>query len=187
MWPNKNNFASFGIDKKNIIKNKYYLYKTSSTKTLLKITKNYRVDELIKFKNFIKNGNNFFLKNFAYFKNRYLFYQKHEYLINKFKLKKLSSFFILKRNKDKSGLNYIILDHFGSKKIRSKHLSYLIKDQNKLVFLSKIKINKSGYELTNYINFKIGFLKKFNVKEKKTILFNKEIFLGDTDTYITTR
>ena len=187
MWPNKNDFASFGIDKKNIIKNKYYLYKTSSTKTLLKITKNYRVDELIKFKNFIKNGNNFFLKNFAYFKNRYLFYQKHEYLINKFKLKKLSSFFILKRNKDKSGLNYIILDHFGSKKIRSKHLSYLIKDQNKLVFLSKIKINKSGYELTNYINFKIGFLKKFNVKEKKTILFNKEIFLGDTDTYITTR
>ena len=185
MWPNKNNFASFGIDKKNIIKNKYYLYKTSSTKTLLKITKNYRVDELIKFKNFIKNGNNFFLKNFAYFKNRYLFYQKHEYLINKFKLKKLSSFFILKRNKDKSGLNYIILDHFGSKKIRSKHLSYLIKDQNKLVFLSKIKINKSSHEFINYINFKIGFMKKFNIKEKKTILVNKEIFLGDTDIYIT--
>ena len=27
MWPNKNNFANFGIDKK-IIKSKYYLYKT---------------------------------------------------------------------------------------------------------------------------------------------------------------
>ena len=187
MWPNKNNFANFGIDKKNIIKNKYYLYKTSSTKTLLKMTKNYRIDELIKFKDFIKNSNSFFLKNFAYFKSRYLFYQKHEYLINKFKLKKLSSFFIVKRNKDKSGLNYVILDHFGSKKIHSKHLSYLIKDQNKLVFLSKTKMNKSGYELINYINFKIGFIKKFNIKEKKTILFNKEIFLGDTDIYITTR
>ena len=185
MWPNKNNFSSFGIDKKNIIKNKYYLYKTSSTKTSLKITKNYPVDELNKFKNFIKSSNNIFLKNFAYFKNRYLFYQKHEYLINKFKIKKLESFFILKCNKDKSGLNHVIMDHFGSKKIRSKHLSYLIKDQNKLVFLSKIKINKSSHEFINYINFKIGFMKKFNIKEKKTILVNKEIFLGDTDIYIT--
>ena len=48
-------------------------------------------------------------------------------------------------------------------------------------------MNKSGYKLINYINFKIGFIKKFNIKEKKTILFNKEIFLGDTDIYITTR
>ena len=185
MWPNKNNFSSFGIDKKDIIKNKYYLYKTSSTKTSLKITKNYPIEELIKFKDFIKSSNSLFLKNFAYFKNQYLFYQKHEYLINNFKIKKLSSFFILKRNKDKSGLNHVIMDHFGSKKIRSKHLSYLTKDQNKLVFLSKTKINKSSYEFINYINFKIGFMKKFNVKEKKTILLNKEIFLGDTDIYIT--
>jgi hypothetical protein len=187
MWPNKNNFASFGIDKKNIIKNKYYLYKTFSTKNLLKKTKNYPIVKLSKFKNFIKSSDNFFIKNFTYFKNRYLFYQKNEYLINEFKFKKLSSFFILKRNKDKSGLNYVIMDHFGSKKIYFKHLSYLIKDHNKLVFLSKIKMNKSGYKLINYINFKIGFIKKFNVKEKKTILLNKEIFLGDTDIYITIR
>ena len=35
MWPNKNNFANFGIDKK-IIKSKYYLYKTYLEATILK-------------------------------------------------------------------------------------------------------------------------------------------------------
>jgi hypothetical protein len=186
MWPNKNNFSNFGIDKKNIIKKTYYLYKTSKIISLTKKTKNYHIDELTKFQNYIENSNNFFLKDFAYFKDRYLSYQKQEYLINKFEFKKSTSFFILKRNKDKSGLNYVILDHFGCKKINSKHLSYLISDQNKLVFLSKSKINKSNYKLINCINFKIGFIKKYNIKEKKTILFNKEIFLGDTDIFITT-
>ena len=185
MWPNKKNFSSFGIDKKNTIKKKYYLYKTSTITPLLKKTKNYHIDELTKFKNYIESSNNFFLKDFIYFKDRYLSYQKHEYSINKFEFKRFTSFFILKRNKDKSGINYVILDHFGSTKINSKHLSYLISNQNKLVLLSKKKINKSNYKLINYINFKIGFIKKYNIKERKTILFNKEIFLGDTDIFIT--
>ena len=185
MWPNKNNFANFGIANKNLIKKKYYLYRTSSSKSLSNKIKYYKIDELIKFKNFIKNNNNFFHKNYAYFKGRYLTYKNTEYLINQFKFKKLSSFFIIKHSLTKKQSNFIILDHFGSKNIISKHLSYLIKSQNKLIFLSKKKINKSNYELLNFINLKIGFIKKINIKEKKTILKNKEIFLGDTDIFIT--
>ena len=185
MWPNKKNFANFGINSKKIIKKKYYLYKTSSNLTSLKKIKNYHIDELINLKGFMKGGNSLFLKNFTYFKNRYLSYQKHEYLINKFEFKKLSSFFILKRNKDNLGSNYVILDHFGSKKIKSKHLSYLINDKNKLIFLSSKKIDKTKYKLLNYLHFKIGFIKRFTLKQKKTILLNKEIFLGDTDIFFT--
>ena len=185
MWPNKKNFSNFNIDNKKIIKKKYYLYKTISTQTLIKKTKNYNIDELIKFKDFTENKNSLFLKNFIYFKNRYLSYQKHEYLINKFKFKKLSSFFILKRNKDNSGLNHVILDHFGSEKIKTKHLSFLTNDQNKLIFLSKNKINKPRFKLLNYVHLKIGFIKRFSMKQKKMFLFKKEIFLGDTDIFIT--
>ena len=185
MWPNKNNFANFGIEKKKIFKKKYYLYKTSSNSTLLKKTENYPINELIKFKNFIESRNSLFFKNFIYFKNRYLLYKKHEYLLNKFEFKKFSSFFILKRNKDNLGSNYVILDHFGSEKIKSKHLSCLIGDKNKLIFLSSKKIDKPKYKLLNYLYFKIGFIKRFTLKQKKTILLNKEIFLGDTDIFFT--
>ena len=31
--------------------------------------------------------------------------------------------------------DYVVLEHFGSKKMQSKHLSNLIRDQNKLIFL----------------------------------------------------
>ena len=185
MWPNKNNFSSFGIDKENIINKKYYLYKTSTLNTLSYRIKNHSINELIKFKKFIEINDNFFLKNLVYFKKRYLTYQKNEYLINKFEFKKFSSFFILKRSRDKLGANYTILDHFGSRKIRSKHISYLIMNQNKLIFLSKKKIHKHNYELLNHINFKIGFMKKTNFKEKNNYLYNKEIFLGDTDIFLT--
>ena len=41
MWPNKNNFASFGLNKKNITNKKYYLYKTFFKFDLLKKNKNY--------------------------------------------------------------------------------------------------------------------------------------------------
>ena len=185
MWPNKNNFSSFCIDKENIKKKKYYLYKTSTPNTLSYRIKNHSINELIKFKKFIEINDNFFLKNLVYFKKRYLTYQKNEYLINKFEFKKFSSFFILKRSRDKLGTNYKILDHFGSRKIRSKHISYLIMNQNKLIFLSKKKIHKHNYELLNHINFKIGFMKKTNFKEKNNYLYNKEIFLGDTDIFLT--
>ena len=185
MWPNKNNFSNFSINSNKIIKKKYYLYKTFSNSNLLKKTKNYHIEELINLKGFIDGGSSFFLKNFIYFKNRYLLYKKHEYLINKFEFKKLSSFFILKRNKDNLGSNYVILDHFGSDKIKSKHLSCLISDKNKLIFLSCKKIDKPKYKLLNYLYFKIGFIKRFSLKQKKTILLNKEIFLGDTDIFFT--
>lgn len=186
MWPNKNNYANFGIESKKTIKKRYYLYKTSSNSTLLKKTKNYHIDELLNLKNYIECGNSFFLKNFINFKQRYLSYRKNDYFINSFKFKKLSSFFIMKLNKDFSGLNYVILDHFGSKKIKSKHLSSLISDQNKLIFLSNKKINKPKFKLINHIYFKIGFIKRFTQKQKKMIFFNKEIFLGDTDIFFTT-
>ena len=185
MWPNKNNFANFGIDEKKTILKKYYLYKVSSKTISLKKTNNFHNNELIKFKVFIENNKSLYLKNFIYFKKRYLSYKKHEYFINKFVFKKFTSFFILKRNKDNSGFNYVILDHFGSEKIKSKHLLNLIAEQNKLIFLSKKKINKDNLRLIDYVYFKIGFIKKFNLKKKKDLL-NKEIYLGDTDIFITT-
>ena len=82
-------------------------------------------------------------------------------------------------------MNYVILDHFGSEKIKSKHLSCLISDQKKLIYLSKKKVNKPKLKLLNYLYFKIGFIKKFNLKQKDKNLFNKEIFLGDTDIFVT--
>lgn len=185
MWPNKNNFANFGVENKKIIKKKYYIYKTYSNKNLLKKTKNYKINKLIKFKNNIESRKSFFFKNFMYFKNRYLSYQKNDYLINKFTTKKLTSFFILKRNKDNSGLSYVILDHFGSENIKSNHLSYLINNQNKLIFLSKNKIYKPKFKLLNNLYFKIAIIKKLNSKQKKSMFINKEIFLGDTDSFIT--
>lgn len=186
MWPNRNNYANFGIDNKKIIKKKYYLYKTTLTQSLFNKTKNHHIDELIKFKDFIENSGSFFLKNFIYFKYRYLSYKKNDYFINKFEYKNLSSFFILKRNKDNSGSNYVILDHFGSEKIKFKHFSLLICEQKKLIFLSKNKINKSKLKFLDYLYFKIGLIKEFNLKQKNFNLLNKEIFLGDTDIFITT-
>ena len=79
MWPNENNFASFGIVKKRIIKRKYYLYNTSNRKIKIKKTSNHNIDQLSKFKIFIQSNDNFFLKNFDYFKNRYLSYKNNEY------------------------------------------------------------------------------------------------------------
>ena len=180
MWPNKNNFSNFGIDKDRVIYKKLYIYRNTINKSLLTKNSNYNINQIIKFKDFIENKNSFFYKNFIYFKYRYLLYKKNEYFINRFDSKKLKSFFILKRHSDKRGINYILLDHFGSQKIKSEHLSYLIKNQKKLVFLSKIKLNKSKLKIIDFINFKIGYLNKSNKKE----IFNKEIYLGDTDIFI---
>lgn len=185
MWPNKNNFANFTLENKKIIKKKYYLYETFSTENKLKNTKNYHIKELIKFKKFIQNRKSFFLKNFIYLKNRYLSYQRNDYFINKFIYKNFTSFFILKHNKNKLDTNYIILDHFGCEKIKSRHLSRLIDDKNKLVFLSKKKIVKSNFRLLNYLYFKIGFINNFKPSYKKNIFLKKEIFLGDSDIFIT--
>ena len=99
--------------------------------------------------------------------------------------KQLISFFILKRNKDKFGLNYVILDHFGSEKIKSFHLKYLIKTQNKLIFLSKEKINKNNVKLLDYLYFKIGFIKKLTKQQQQYIHLDRDIYLGDTDIFIT--
>ena len=86
MWPNKKNFATFDIDKQNIIKKKYYIYKTYLKNNFFIKTKNYPIQDLVKLKNYINSNNNFFYKDYKYFKNRYLSYRKHEYFINKLKL-----------------------------------------------------------------------------------------------------
>lgn len=184
MWPNKNNFSNFGIEKKKVIGNKYYLYETSSSLKRIKKTKNYRIDQLTKYQNFISSKDSFFYKDLNYFKKRYLSYKKNEYLLNKFESEGLFSFFILKYQKNKKDFRHIILEHFGSKKIRFKHLSSLINDNNKLIFLSKKKINKPNFQILNYLNFKIGFLKKYDLNDK-IFVKNKDIFLGDTDIFIT--
>ncbi len=185
MWPNKNNFANFGIKNQNIKKKKFFIYQTSSNNNYFRNKKNYSIDELIKLKKNITNNNSFFFKNFNYFKKRYLSYRKKDYFINKFEYKGLKSFFIIKYNKNKSVISYVILDHFGSNKIISKHISNIIKNQNKIIFLSKKKINMSNSKLINTMSFKIGSLKKKKFIQKKKILSNKEIFLGDTDIFIT--
>jgi len=184
-WPNKSNFANFGIDHKSIIKRKYYLYKVSHQTTKIKKTNNLSINEIIKFRKFINKNKSFFLKNYRYFKKKYLNYQKHEYFINKFEFKNFKSFFILKFYKKNSDLDYIIMDHFGSENIKSKHLNYLIAEQNKLIFLSQKKINKLNLQILNYLNFKILFIKKFDQKQKKNFFLKKEIYLGDTDIFAT--
>ena len=92
--------------------------------------------------------------------------------------------FLLKKQSAGSG-DGVILDHFGSTRINLKHLSYLIKEQKKLIFLSKKRIHKPNYEIINLINLKIGFFKKLNLREKKNFFNKKEIYLGDTDIFIT--
>lgn len=184
MWPNKNNFSNFGIENDEIIYKKLYLYSNNINRSSLIKNSNYNINQLIKLKDFIENKNSFFLKNYIYFQNRYLLYKKNEYFINRFESNKLKSFFILKKHFDKRRVNYVLLDHFGSQAIKSKHLSNLIKNQKKLVFLSKIKLNESKLKFLNFINFKIGFLNKFNKEEKKSLILNKDIYLGDTDIFI---
>jgi len=185
MWPNTNNFANFGISKKRMIKKKYYLYKAFSGEKNTKKTFNYNIKKLNKFKNFIQKQDSFLFKNFDYFKRRYLSYNHTEYLINKFDLKKSSSFFILKKNKDKFGTNFVVLDHFGSDHIETNHLSQLINEERKVIFWSKKKINRINYSLINQINLNIGFIKKTNLQKKDLILINKKFMLGDTDSFIT--
>ena len=183
-WPNLNNFANFGVDSDKVFKKRYYLYKTTNPKTKVIKTSNYNINKLRKFEIFIQSNDNFFQKDFDYFKSRYLSYKKHEYLINKFEFKNLTSFFILKKNNDKSGLNYVILDHFGSKDIKSKHFSQLIHDQQKIIFWSNKKIYKLNYELIGNINPSIIFIKKNYIRKYKELL-SKKFMIGDTDSFIT--
>jgi len=185
MWPNKNNFASFGIDQKKIIKKKYYLYKTIHQKNVIKKTSYYDIKQLDKFKNFIQSNDNFLLKDYRYLKQRYLLYKTEEYLINRFEQKNFKSFFIIKRNKDKYGLNHVILDHFGSKNIKKRHLDQLIIEKKKVIFWSKIKINKLNYKLISHISLSIGLIRNIGIKKKQTNILNKEFMLGDTDSFIT--
>jgi hypothetical protein len=184
MWPNKKNFSNFDISKKNILEKKYYLYKTRKISNLNKEIKNHSISEMLVYEKFIKNKKSPFFKDLNYFKKRYLSYCKNEYFLNKFVIGNQVSFFILKRNKDKSDVNNVILDHFGSKKIYNKHLSYLIKNLDKLIFLTKTRRNNSQFQLINSLNVKIGFMKKINMKKKKNFFKDKEIYLGDTDIFI---
>lgn len=187
MWPNKNNYASFGLENKNIINRKYYLYKSKITTSQIKKTNNYSINKLLKLKKFFNKNNSFFLKNYIYFKKRYLSYKDNEYIVNEFETKKFKSYFILKRHRDKTGLSYVVLDHFGSQKIYKKHFTNLSKDYKKLIFLSQKKLYRSKYQLINYINFKIGLINQTDLKIKRQILNRKKIFLGDTDIFITTK
>lgn len=185
MWPNNNNFSNFGIKEKNILKKKYYLYKTFKKSNFKSIIKSYPITDLIKYKKFITNEKSIYLKNFQYYKKRYISYKKNEYFLNEFKIKNLKSFFIIKYNKDLTGFNHVILDHFGSKKIYHKHLFYLIKNVDKLIFLSKTRLNNPEYKLINLVNVKIGFLQKSHIQKKRNFLKNKNFYLGDTDIFIT--
>ena len=150
-----------------------------------KKTFDYNIKKLNKFKNFIQKKDSFLFKNFDYFKRRYLSYNHTEYLINKFDWKKSSSFFILKKNKNKFGTNLVVLDHFGSDHIETNHLSQLINEEKKVIFWSKKKIDRINYSLINQINLNIGFIKKTNLRKKDLILINKKFMLGDTDSFIT--
>ena len=141
--------------------------------------------DLVKYKHLIENKNNFFYKNFNYFKTRYFLYRKNDYLINKFEFKNFKSFFILKYERDKLDQSFVILDHFGSRKLKSKHMTNLINERKKIIFLSDKKIYKNKFKILNNLNFKIGCIEKYNLKLKNKVFLEKEIFLGDTDIFIT--
>ena len=188
MWPNKNNFSNFGIKKKNIIQKKYYLYKTSFTlkNKHNKKTENLNINKFKQLNAYLDVKDSLFLKNHIYFYKRYLSFKKKEYFINKFTNKNLDSYFILKKNKQGLGYNYVVLDHVGSTKLRSKHLLSLIKEQNNLIFLNYIKINNNNLKLIHHLNLKVGFIKQLNFNQKKIFFKNKKISLGDTDIFMTT-
>lgn len=184
MWPNKNNFASFGISNSQIVKKKLFLYKTSTKKKkIITKTKDQKIDELINFKSIINSNNNFFYKDIGYYIKQYLSYKKNEYFLNKFQSKNLVSLYVVKKNKKNSGLNYVVMDHFGSTKIKSIHLKNLIKEKQKLIFCSKSRINKLNYKLINHINLNIGFIKKNDFIKRKNFA-KKDFMLGDTDSFL---
>ena len=54
MWPNKNNFANFGINKENIIIKKYYLYKFNSNSNYRNLRKFLNITELVNLKHLIE-------------------------------------------------------------------------------------------------------------------------------------
>ena len=109
-------------------------------------------------------------------------YRKQDYFINKYNFGKFSSFFILKKLNIKKGNNFVILDHFGSKHIKSKHFYKLISEKEETIFWSKRKIYNLNYKLINHINLLIRFTKNKNQK-----FSNREFMLGDTDSFITWR
>lgn len=184
MWPNKNNHSNFGFKNKNLIKKKLYIYETMPIEISSIKIKSIPISKLNEYKNYVFEGNSFFLKNLNYFHKRYLLYKKNEYILNKFNYKNFNSFFILKYLKHNKENKYILLDHFGSNKIKKKHFSCLIKEKKKFIFLSKKKINNSYFKIINSLNFKLGANNKIDLKKKKILLENKDIFLGDTDNFI---
>tara|TARA_X000000950_G_C13716518_1_gene578383 strand:- start:279 stop:920 length:642 start_codon:yes stop_codon:yes gene_type:complete len=180
MWPNKQNFASFGLKKYNIKKRHYFLYQNNIKKKSKNILKKNSIENLDKIKSFIKRDyNSFFYKNYEYFKHRYFDYKKNDYFINEFNYKNSNSFFILKKLKKRTDLKFVIMDHFGSREIINRHFLNLFKNCNKLVFLTKKKVQHENYKFLNSINFYVGINKKLNFK------INKDIYLGDTDIFIT--
>ena len=173
MWPNKNNYSNFDLNKKDIKKNKFYLCKTFSKKKSSAEFNTCPIKHLKKYKKYIKTNDHFFLKDYKYFKKRYIDYKNKEYLINKFELKNLKSFFIIKFEKNISGNNYTILDHFGSSILVTKHLDHLIKNKNNLIFLSKKKPVSNNQKIINYLNFNIGYIKKLMTKKEKIYQIKK--------------
>lgn len=185
MWPNNNNLASFGISNSQIVKRKLYLYKTLTVKKkIITQTKDQKIEDLKNYRSIINSNNNFFYKDIRYYIQKYLSYKKNEYFLNKFQSKNLTSLYVIKKNKEDSKLNYVILDHFGSTKIKSLHLKNLINEKRKLIFCSKSRINKLNYKLLNHINLNIGFTKKYDFIKRKNFA-KKDFMLGDTDSFLT--
>ncbi len=184
MWPNQNNFSNFSISKKKILSRKFYLHRSLNVKIAKKVTTNLKIDQIYKFKKYIKNNNNFYFKDLTYFKNRYLRYKQYEYSINKFIFKNCQSFFVLKKNKYKNRKNYIILDHFGDNSIKSKHLNQIIKDYKSIIFWSISKQNKPNLKILSSINLNIGITKNIEKKVISSYLFKNEFMPGDTDSFI---
>ena len=97
MWPNRNNYSSFGIEKKKIFKKKFYIYKNSQKTSFINKTINYPIKDLIRFKPFLDFGCSFFYKDLDYLKKRYLKYKSQDYFINKLEFNTFASFFIIKK------------------------------------------------------------------------------------------
>ena len=126
----------------------------------------------------------FFTRTLIILKLDIFYTEKNDYLINKFEFKNFKSFFILKYERDKLDQSFVILDHFGSRKLKSKHMINLINERNKIIFLSDKKIYKNKFKLLNNLNFKIGYIEKYKLKLKNKIFFRKKKFFWEIQIFL---
>ena len=146
------------------------------------------------FPKFIKKS--IILKDFLYFKNRYLLYDKNYYkFILKEKDRELKCLFVLNLENRNNTLHIKIIDFYSLKNNFNYELSNLIQYLKNYYINTKIKLifwNKTNFEKSIFDKNLIKTESIFNIylikilkKVDNTKLFNKtNFYIGDTDVFI---